>query len=193
VSHIEQRVSLGRAVEHGCLWAICAGSLVLWFALYADFGSALWWAVKTPGPLGSELSSVRLDKVLTCLFWSVMALGSVAWRYDLAKARVLLLLGISLLVLFVASIVQIILNLAVFVLPPSALMSLGIVALLLLVAKVGVATRVAYVLLARDSFPRRHVAIAVALTFAACCLMIWIGLFDVLYPGISWRPAVIRP
>src|SRR4030095_5805178 len=123
------------------------------------------------------------------LSWGVMALGGVAWRYDLAKARVLQFLGISLLVLFIASVVQIILNLAVFVVPPSAWMSLGILPLLLLVAKVGLATRLAYVLLVRDSFPRRHMAIAAALTFAACGLMIWMGMFDVLYPGISWAAA----
>jgi hypothetical protein len=188
LSDIEQRINFGRAIEYGLLWTMCAGSLVLWFALDADFGSALWWAVKTPGPLGSGLSSVRLDKVVVCLSWSVMVLGGVAWRYDLVKARVLLFLGISLLILFIASIVQIALNLAVFVFPPSALMSLGILALLLLVAKVVVATRAGYVLLARDALAQKHVAIAVALTLAACGLMIWIDLFDVLYPGISWRP-----
>jgi hypothetical protein len=191
VSDIEQRISPGRAIEYVCLWAICAGSLLLWFALDADFENALWWAWKMPGSFGG---TVRLDKVVICLSWSVMVLSGIAWRYDLVTAKVLLFLGLALLVQLVVSIVQVG-EFAIFHItrPTGSLMTaFGILMLLLVAAKIAIPAILAYRLVVRPSLPQKHVAIAVALTLSACGVMIWIGLLDVIHPGITWRSPVIR-
>lgn len=170
--------------ELAVLWAVCLISLLLWFALDVDLENALWWAVKTPGPIGAGIGSVRADKVAICLGWSGVVLLAASYRYGLSAKRVLTFLGAALLTLIAVSVLELhaleIPYLYLVYRYPSA-------ALALVVAKIVVSAGFAYRLLTREAFAMRHAAIVAAVAMGACGLMIWNGLFDVFYPGIGWR------
>jgi hypothetical protein len=46
---------------------------------------------------------------------------------------------------------------------------------------------IAYLLVTRRLFARATESAATAATVALCAMLIWIGLFDIIHPGIGWR------
>ena len=60
-------------------------------------------------------------------------------------------------------------------------------AIMWLIAPVLISAVLAYVMLAKKAFVQTHVRVASAITLGACAMMVWIGLFDAVYPGIGWR------
>ena len=167
-------------------------SLLLWFALSADFENGLWWAFKTPGSNGVTYA-VRQDKVMICLVWSVLAPGLLAWCFNLKFWRVFASLVFALVSLVCISAAQVsdAVNFSMLhVVPgPAALKLLAAMSLLFFCAKTLLPVIFAYVAVSRDACPRNHAAIAVAMTLGACALMLWVALYSLLHPGVTWRPA----
>jgi hypothetical protein len=62
-----------------------------------------------------------------------------------------------------------------------------LLAIIWLVAPLLIAAVLAYVTWTKRAFVQTHVRIASAITLGACAMMVWVGLFDVIYPGIGWR------
>jgi len=60
-------------------------------------------------------------------------------------------------------------------------------AIMWLIAPMLISAVLAYVMLAKKAFVQTHVRVASAITLGACAMMVWIGLFDAVYPGIGWR------
>jgi hypothetical protein len=187
------RPGLKRIIESGALWVVAFGSVLLWLALSADFENGLWWAWKTPGP-GGVTYAIRQDKVVICLAWSLSVLILVAWRFALNVRGVLASLAFALLLLIGTSAVQIsdafYSILFRFVGGPRAGTWLGVIGLSIFLAKTWLPMHIAYLTVARDRCPRRHVALATAVILGACALMFWVGLYSLLHPGVAWRPAV---
>ena len=62
-----------------------------------------------------------------------------------------------------------------------------LLAIIWLIAPVLISAVLAYVMLTKGAFVQTHVRVASAITLGACAMMVWIGLFDAVYPGIGWR------
>jgi hypothetical protein len=171
-------------VERLAQWVLCAGSLVLWLLLVSDLNNALWWAVKAPSPRYWISGNVRLDKVALCLAWSLLMLLFYAYRYGMAARAILALLASVLLVQVADAAMQ----LNIYDIPYLYLVTqYFFLAIMWLIAPVLISAVLAYVMLTKRAFVQTHVRIASAITLGACAMMVWIGLFDAVYPGIGWR------
>jgi hypothetical protein len=171
-------------VERLAQWVLCAGSLVLWLLLVSDLNNALWWAVKAPSPRYWISGNVRLDKVALCLAWSLSILLFYAYRYGMAARAILALLASVLLV----QVADAAMMLNIYEIPYLYLVTrYFLLAIMWLIAPVLISAVLAYVMLAKKAFVQTHVRVASAITLGACAMMVWIGLFDAVYPGIGWR------
>jgi hypothetical protein len=171
-------------VERLAQWVLCAGSLVLWLLLVSDLNNALWWAVKAPSPRYWISGNVRLDKVALCLAWSLLILLFYAYRYGMAARAILALLASVLLVQVADAAMQ----LNIYEIPYLYLVTqYFFLAIMWLIAPVLISAILAYVMLAKKAFVQMHVRVASAITLGACAMMVWVGLFDAVYPGIGWR------
>ena len=165
-------------------WVLCAGSLVLWLLLVSDLNSALWWAVKAPSPRYWISGTVRMDKVALCLAWSLLILFFYAWRYGMAVRAIMALLASVLLLQVIDAAVKINLDVIPYV---YLVTRYFLLATIWLIAPVFTSAALAYVMLTKRAFVQTHVRIAAAITLGTCAMMVWIGLFDAVYPGIGWR------
>jgi len=175
-------------VERLAQWVLCAGSLVLWLSLVSDLNNALWWAVKAPSPRYWISGNVRLDKVALCLAWSLSILLFYAYRYGMAARAILALLASVLLV----QVADAAIKLNIYDIPYLnhylyLVTQYFFLAIMWLIAPVLISAVLAYVMLAKKAFVQTHVRVASAITLGACAMMVWIGLFDAVYPGIGWR------
>jgi hypothetical protein len=169
-------------IERIAQWAGCAVSLVLWAALDADLQNALWWAAKLDGhPIGG---TVRLEKVVLCLGWSLLVLFLFCYRYRAPIVGILgLLAGTTLIVraLFGFSTIY------AFEIPGFYLIATTSLAVAYWLAPIMISAVMAYLLVARRAFARTTEGIAAAAILALYATMVWIGLFDIIHPGIGWR------
>ncbi|WP_161855102.1 hypothetical protein [Bradyrhizobium sp. CCBAU 051011] len=172
------------SVERLAHWGLCAGSLVLWLLLNSDWQNALMWAVKAPSPRYWIDGTVRWDKVALCLAWSFSVFLLHVCRYGMAARAIIALLASVLLVQGVDAVLKI--NMAdipyVYLVVKYVLL-----AIIWLVAPLLIAAVLAYVTWTKRAFLQTHVRIPSAITLGACAMMVWVGLFDVIYPGIGWR------
>jgi hypothetical protein len=158
---------------------------VLWLSLESDWQNALWWAVKTPSPRYWISSTVRWEKVALCLAWSFSVFLFYVYRYGMtARAIIALLVGVLLM-----QVVDAVLNLNIDSLPYLwGVMKHFLFAIVwFVVAPVLISAVLAYVIWTKRAFVQTHVRIASAITLGACAMMVWVGLFDAVYPGIGWR------
>jgi hypothetical protein len=175
-------------VERLAQWVYCAGSLVLWLLLVSDLNNALWWAVKAPSPRYWISGNVRLDKVALCLAWSLLVLLFYAYRYGMAARAILALLASVLLVQVADAAIKLNIYDIPYLNPYLYLVTqYFFLAIMWLIAPVLISAVLAYVMLAKKAFVQTHVRVASAITLGACAMMVWIGLFDAVYPGIGWR------
>jgi hypothetical protein len=175
-------------VERLAQWVLCAGSLVLWLSLVSDLNNALWWAVKAPSPRYWISGNVRLDKVALCLAWSLSILLFYAYRYGMAARAILALLASVLLVQVADAAIKLNIYDIPYLNPYLYLVTqYFFLAIMWLIAPVLISAVLAYVMLAKRAFVQTHVRVASAITLGACAMMVWIGLFDAVYPGIGWR------
>jgi hypothetical protein len=175
-------------VERLAQWVLCAGSLVLWLLLVSDLNNALWWAVKAPSPRYWISGNVRLDKVALCLAWSLSILLFYAYRYGMAARAILALLASVLLVQVADAAIKLNIYDIPYLNPYLYLVTqYFFLAIMWLIAPVLISAVLAYVMLAKRAFVQTHVRVASAITLGACAMMVWIGLFDAVYPGIGWR------
>ena len=175
-------------VERLAQWVLCAGSLVLWLSLVSDLNNALWWAVKAPSPRYWISGNVRLDKVALCLAWSLLILLFYAYRYGMAARAILALLASVLLVQVADAAIKLNIYDIPYLNPYLYLVTqYFFLAIMWLIAPVLISAVLAYVMLAKKAFVQTHVRVASAITLGACAMMVWIGLFDAVYPGIGWR------
>jgi hypothetical protein len=175
-------------VERLAQWVLCAGSLVLWLLLVSDLNNALWWAVKAPSPRYWISGNVRLDKVALCLAWSLSILLFYAYRYGMAARAILALLASVLLVQVADAAIKLNIYDIPYLNPYLYLVTqYFFLAIMWLIAPVLISAVLAYVMLAKKAFVQTHVRVASAITLGACAMMVWIGLFDAVYPGIGWR------
>jgi hypothetical protein len=171
-------------VERLAQWFLCAGSLVLWLLLVSDLNGALWWAVKAPSPRYWISGTVRPDKVALCLAWSLSILLFYAYRYGMAARAILVVLASVLLVQVADTAMQ----LNIYDIPYLYLVTqYFLLAIMWLIAPVLISAVLAYVMLTKKAFVQMHARIASAIMLGACAMMVWIGLFDAVYPGIGWR------
>ena len=175
-------------VERLAQWVLCAGSLVLCLLLVSDLNNALWWAVKAPSPRYWISGNVRLDKVALCLAWSLSILLFYAYRYGMAARAILALLASVLLVQVADAAIKLNIYDIPYLNPYLYLVTqYFFLAIMWLIAPVLISAVLAYVMLAKRAFVQTHVRVASAITLGACAMMVWIGLFDAVYPGIGWR------
>ena len=165
-------------------WVFCAGSLVLWLLLNSDLENALWWAVKAPSARYWISGDVRMEKVALCLAWSMLIGRGAAARYGMAARAILALLASVLLV----QVVDAAMKINIVDIPYLYLVTqYFLLAIMWLIAPVLISAVLAYVMLTKRAFVQTHVRVASAITLGACAMMVWIGLFDAVYPGIVWR------
>jgi hypothetical protein len=165
-------------------WVLCAGSLVLWLSLVSDLENALWWAVKAPSPPYWINSTVRMDKVALCLAWSLLIFLFYAYRYGMAARAIMALLASVLLLQAVDAAMMINID----VIPYLYLVArYFLLAIMWTITPVLISAVLAYIMLTRRALVQTHVRIASAITLGACAMMVWVGLFDAVYPGIGWR------
>ena len=156
--------------------------------LVSDLNNALWWAVKAPSPRYWISGNVRLDKVALCLAWSLSILLFYAYRYGMAARAILALLASVLLVQVADAAIKLNIYDIPYLNPYLYLVTqYFFLAIMWLIAPVLISAVLAYVMLAKKAFVQTHVRVASAITLGACAMMVWIGLFDAVYPGIGWR------
>jgi hypothetical protein len=171
-------------VERLAQWVLCAGSLVLWLLLVSDLNNALWWAVKAPSPRYWISGDVRMEKVALCLAWSLLIFLFYACRYGMA-ARTIIALLVSVLLVQVADAAM---KLNIVDIPYLYLVTqYFVLAIMWLIAPVLISAVLAHAMLTKSAFVQTHVRMASAVTLGACAMMVWVGLFDAVYPGIGWR------
>lgn len=125
-----------------------------------------------------------MDKVALCLAWSLLILLFHAWRYRMAARAIMALLASVLLLQVIDAAVKINLD----VIPYLYLVTrYFLLAIIWLIAPVLMSAVLAYVMLTKRAFVQTHVRMASAITLGACAMMVWVGLFDTVYPGIGWR------
>jgi hypothetical protein len=175
-------------VERLAHWVFCAGSLVLWLLLDSDLENALWWAFKAPSARYWVSGTVRLDKVALCLAWSLLIFLFYAYRYGMAARAILALLASVLLVKVVDAAMKLNIDDIPYLYSFLYLVrQYFLLAIIWLIAPVLISAVLAYVMLTKGAFVQTHVRVASAITLGACAMMVWIGLFDTVYPGIGWR------
>ena len=107
-----------------------------------------------------------------------------AYRYGMAARAILALLASVLLV----QVVDAAMKLNIVDIPYLYLVTqYFLLAIMWLIAPVLISAVLAYVMLTKRAFVQTHVRVASAITLGACAMMVWIGLFDAVYPGIVWR------
>jgi len=125
---------------------------------------------------------VRMEKVALCLVWSLFVFLLYAYRYGMAARAIIALLAIVLIV----QVVNAVLKINLFVIPyPVMQYFLG--SLMGLFTPVLISAVFAYSVCTKRVFVQTHARVASAITLGACAMMVWIGLFDAVYPGIGWR------
>jgi hypothetical protein len=169
--------------ERSAQWAICFASLVLWLALDTDFQSALWQVARLS--IHQIGGTVRLDKVVLCLGWGCAVIALAKYRYGIATPLVLWsILGVGLIQLAFAAC-----EVAIYELQPAGPLIikyawLGVIAWL--VSQLSSITWV-YFMLMRAGLVDRRQSLVSAVALGACAMMIWVGIFDFVHPGIIWR------
>ena len=156
---------------------------MLWLLLASDWQSALMWAVKAPSPRYWIDGTVRWEKVALCLAWSFSVFLFYACRYGMAARAIIALLASVLLVQGANAVLKI--NMADI--PYLYLVNYFVLEIIWFFAPLLIAAVLACVIWTKRAFVQTHVRIASAVTLGACATMAWIGLFDVIYPGIGWR------
>jgi hypothetical protein len=107
-----------------------------------------------------------------------------AYRYGMAARAILVLLASVLLV----QVADAAMKLNIYEIPYLYLATkYFLLAIMWLIAPVLISAVLAYVVLTKKAFVQMHVRIASAITLGACAMMVWVGLFDAVYPGIGWR------
>jgi hypothetical protein len=125
-----------------------------------------------------------MDKVALCLAWSLLILLFYACRYGMAARAIIALLASVLLV----QVAEAAMKLNIVDIPYLYLVTqYFLLAIVWLIAPVLISAVLAYVMLTKRAFAQTHVRIASAITLGACAMMVWVGLFDAVYPGIAWR------
>jgi hypothetical protein len=160
----------------------CAVSLALWAALDSDLNNALWWAAKLDA---HEIAgSVRPEKVAICLGWSLLGIVVVRYRYH-AQVRAVLALLVGVLI------VQLLFGLLtanIFAIPGLYLIVTHLLAAIVYwLAPTLISAVLAYLLVTRRLFLRITESVVAAAILSFCATMLWVGLFDVIHPGIRWR------
>ena len=177
---VDQHGIVGRLAH----WVLCAGSLVLWLLLVSDLENALWWAVKAPSPRYWISGAVRMEKVALCLAWSLLIFLFYAYRYGIAARAIIALLASVLLLQAVDAAMRI----NIIVIPHLYLVArYFLLAIMWTITRVLISAVLAYVMLTKRTFVQTHVRIASGITLGACAMMVWVGRFDAVYPGIVWR------
>ena len=161
---------------------------MLWLLLNSDLENALWWAVKAPSARYWISGDVRMEKVALCLAWSMSIFLFCAYRYGMAARAILALLASVLLVKVVDAAMKLNIVDIPYLYPYLYLVTqYFLLAIMWLIAPVLISAVLAYVMLTKRAFVQTHVRVASAITLGACAMMVWIGLFDAVYPGIGWR------
>ena len=157
---------------------------MLWLLLDSDLENALWRAVKAPSPRYWISGDVNMEKVALCLAWSLSIFLFHAYRYGVA-ARAIIALLVSVLLM---QVVDAAMKLNIFVIPYLYLITqYFLLATVWFIVPVLISAVLAYVILANRAFVQTHARIASAITLGVCAMMVWVGLFDAVYPGIVWR------
>jgi hypothetical protein len=169
-------------VQRIALACACVASLVLWLALNADFSNALLWAAKLEGhPISG---TVGVSKVVICLAWSSLAFWLICHRYQIRMTAVLALLAVTL----VAGIGSSVVDIKFFDLPFAKLIVQSVPLTLLYTFKLPlIAIALAYSIMTRRASAHAYERLSLASSLGLCAIMVWTGLFDVIYPGIAWR------
>ena len=125
-----------------------------------------------------------MEKIALCLAWSMLIFLFHAYRYGmLARAIIALLVSVLLV-----QVVDVAMTINIFVIPYLYLVTqYFLLATIWLIVPLLISAVLAYVMLAKRALVQTHVRIASAITLGACAMMVWVGLFDVVYPGIVWR------
>jgi hypothetical protein len=165
-------------------WVLCAVSLLLCVSLLSDWNGALWWAVKSPSPRYWINDVVRWEKVALCLVWSSCFLLFYAYRYAMAARAVVALLASVLLVLTADAVLKI--NAEVIPYMLSLMVTSFPFAVSLFSTPLILSIVLAYIAVTKGAYAGTR-RIASAMTLGACSIMLCVGLFDVVYPGIGWR------
>jgi hypothetical protein len=127
---------------------------------------------------------VRLEKVALCLVWSILIFLLYACRYGMA-ARALVALLASVLLF---QVVDAVLKMNLDAIPYLYLVVTNfLLAITWHILSVLVPAILAYAIWAKRAFAHTHLSMASAITLGACAMMVWIGLLDIIYPGIGWR------
>ena len=125
-----------------------------------------------------------MEKVALCLAWSLFVFLLYVYRYGMAVRAIIALLAVVLVV----QVVNAVLKINLFVIPYLYLVVQYFLASLMgLFTPVLISAVFAYSVCTKRAFVQTHVRIASAITLGACAMMVWIGLFDAVYPGIGWR------
>ena len=152
--------------------------------LVSDWENALWWAAKAPSPRYWISGAVRIEKVALCLAWSLLIFLLYAYRYGMAARAIIALLASVLLV----QVVHAVLKINIFIIPYLYLVTqYFLLVIMWLIAPMLISAVLAYVTWAKRAFVQTHARIAAAITLGVCAMMVWVGLFDAVYPGIVWR------
>ncbi|WP_065752888.1 hypothetical protein [Bradyrhizobium paxllaeri] len=158
---------------------------MLWLSLDADWQNALLWAVKAPSPGYWISSTVRWEKVALCLAWSFSVFLFYVYRYGMAARAIIALLVSVLLIQVVDAVLKLNIDSIPYLWGVVKHFLFAIV--WVVVAPVLISAVLAYVIWTKRAFVQTQVRIASAMTLGACAMMVWVGLFDAVYPGIGWR------
>ncbi|QHO77129.1 hypothetical protein ACH79_35315 [Bradyrhizobium sp. CCBAU 051011] len=173
---------MNRVVQF-CLQAtISIVSILLWLTLSGDLRAALISTIKFPVSAGHPIGDVRLVKLGLCLLFSCLLLASYFLRGLIYRRGAALLLTVSLLVLPAAILFERELLLSTISVRYPSLLELAFIFLPL-----GLSSGCAYPVLKVPGQEWRLTTVMRAVSLGAAALMLWIGLFDLTYPGIKWR------
>lgn len=169
-------------MQYGLQAAITAAGILLWLTLDGDLLQALVWTIKFPVQPGYPIGEVRPLKVGLCLSFSCLLFAcSIVLGWTRGRGVTFVLIT-SLLIS------------PAFILLERNLLLMGVSVrwpflfeLTFVLAKLGLASGSAYAVLEARRKEGRLMDIMIAVGLGAAGLMFWISLFDLTYPGISWR------
>jgi hypothetical protein len=172
---------LNRVVQCGLQATISIVSILLWLTLSGDLRAALVWSIKFPTLPGYPIGDVRLVKLGLCLSFSLL----LAWYFSRGLIRrrgAALLLTVSLLVLPASILLE-----REFLLSGIPVGYPFLFELAFVFVPLGLSSGCAYPALKVPGQEWRLTTVMRAVSLGAAALILWIGLFDLTYPGIKWR------
>jgi hypothetical protein len=173
---------LNRVAQFGLQATISIVSILLWLTLSGDLRQALVLTIKFPSAAGHPIGDVRLVKLGLCLSFSCLLLASYFLRGMIGRRGAALLLTVSLLVLPASILLEREFLLAGIPVRDPFLFELAFAFLPL-----GLSSGCAYPVLKVPGQEWRLTTVMRAVSLGAAALMLWIGFFDLTYPGIKWR------